>query len=130
MLVVAVEGHHRSKNQGFMLRRVPVSETPDHLVQVINQHFLADPQMRPHERLKVSFKLDTIRDWKSWLAASGKRITGLLGPAAPHVLEFVRRDSYLPSTATFMKPLWHVGKQGQKTDRRFHKYTDSTNNSI
>ena len=65
------------------------------MIGEINSKFLRDDRMRPHEPLKVAFKLDRIRNWKAWLECMGKRLTGLLGPAAPHVFEFMRRDRAL-----------------------------------
>ena len=77
-----------------MLRSVPNAETPQQLVDAINRSFFADGGMRPHEPLKLCFKLDRVRDWKTWLSHMGRRIVGLLGPSAPHVFQFVRRDSF------------------------------------
>ena len=82
--------------KGWLLRCVPNAETPDELVTAINTGFLKDQNMRPHEPLKVCFKLDAVRDWKTFLSAANKRVVGLLGPSAPHVFEFTRRDSILP----------------------------------
>ena len=65
------------------------------MISEINSKFFRDDRMRPHEPLKVAFKLDRIKNWKAWLECMGKRLTGLLGPAAPHVFEFVRRDRAL-----------------------------------
>ena len=74
-----------------MLRSVPNAETPQQLVDAINRSFFADGGMRPHEPLKLCFKLDRVRDdWKTWLSHMGRRIVGLLGPSAPHVFQFVR----------------------------------------
>lgn len=74
---------------------MPLAETPQSLITEINRKFLTDERVRPHEPLKTCFKLDMVRDWKSWFESLGKRITGLLGPSAPHTFEFQRRDRSL-----------------------------------
>ncbi len=78
---------------GWILAKLPVAENPQDLVSALNTGFFKAQGMRPHEPVKSAFKLDHVRDWKSWLARGGKRISGIFGPSAPHWFEFVRRDS-------------------------------------
>lgn len=48
---------------------------------------------RPYEAGRFVCRLDRVRNWKEWLAHLGKKITGIFGPRAPHVFEFIRRES-------------------------------------
>jgi len=75
--------------------KVAVAESPAKLIDVINAKFLSQPENRPHEALKSCFKMDYIRDWKSWLAKCGKKVVGIFGPSAPHWFEFRQRNSCL-----------------------------------
>lgn len=72
---------------------------------MINRHFFKTG-MRPHEPLQVCFKLDVVRDWKGWFECMGKRITGLLGPSAPHTFEFQRRDCSLDGVWGLISSIW------------------------
>lgn len=77
---------------GWIYRKLPECETPAMLVEALNGSFLRDSGMRPHEPLKVAFKLDEIHDWKAWLAQGVRKVSGIAGPSAPHWFEFIRRD--------------------------------------
>ena len=89
-------------NSGFIKNKVPVAEDPKQLIGVINSKFLADPENRPHEPLKSCFKMDHIRDFKTWLAACGRKTVGIFGPSAPHVFEFRLRSRYLAEQIRFV----------------------------
>lgn len=96
---------------GFILRKLPVAEEPHDLISALNTGFFNEPGMRPHEPVKSAFKLDHVRDWKSWLESGGKRISGIFGPSAPHWFEFVRRESSLSSSQSSFEqiPNFYLG---------------------
>ena len=78
-----------------MKSKVPVAQTPNELVGIINSKFLSQPHNRPYEPLKSCFKLDYVRDYKTWLSHCGKKTVGIFGPSAPHFFEFRLRSSDL-----------------------------------
>lgn len=49
---------------------------------------------RQHERDRMCLIVSQVRDWKSYLAHLGKTITGIAGPTAPRVFDFVQRGAY------------------------------------
>ena len=53
---------------------------------------------RPYERHRLVIKLQQIRDWKSFLDRIPKKVTGIAGQGAPHVLACVKRSSMLGSS--------------------------------
>ena len=85
-----------------MKNNVAVAESPAKLIDVINAKFLSQPENRPHEALKSCFKMDYIRDWKSWLAKCGKKVVGIFGPSAPHWFEFRQRNSCLADSRKYI----------------------------
>jgi hypothetical protein len=46
---------------------------------------------RPYEKTRKVTVVDKVRDWKGWLAKSGKHLFGIGGPTAPRVFEMQRR---------------------------------------
>lgn len=83
------------ESSGFMKSKVPVAQTPNELVGIINSKFLSQPRNRPYEPLKSCFKLDYVRDYKTWFSHCGKKTVGIFGPSAPHFFEFRLRSSDL-----------------------------------
>ena len=79
--------------QGFVRDHIYEFETPEQLRRLLNQKFM--PKTRRTEPTREAFKLDVIRDWKSYLACLGRKITGIAGPDAPHHFEFVRRSCHV-----------------------------------
>ena len=56
----------------LVVLKVPICETPDCLIRVLNSEFM--PRTRPKESVRCSFKQDYVRDWKSYFESTGKRV--------------------------------------------------------
>lgn len=65
------------------------------MIGALNSGFFKQSGMRPHEPVKAAFKLDAVRNWKGWFEKTGKKVSGIYGPSAPHWFEFIRRDGFL-----------------------------------
>jgi hypothetical protein len=72
------------------IKRRTKLDTVEHFMGAI-KYWLENYPGRPYEKGRFVRKLDYVRDWKSWLFAMGKTVSGIAGPQAPHWFEFVRR---------------------------------------
>ena len=71
-------------------------ETPEQFIVVIQNFLDKLPLARPwpvSRRAREAFLLDTVRDWKSWLADTGMTLKGHTGPRAPHSFTYARRSA-------------------------------------
>ena len=73
----------------WVRRRLSTADHPDDFVKSLDEFQRKEP--RRYEPEHYAFKLDQIRDWKSWVAQVPQKLTGIAGPAAPHLFQFRQR---------------------------------------